>query len=105
METLDGKQAEKGLKRPKRSKNEAKKRSSAVWDQENSQVRILSPRPFDRLYRGKFPVTGGFLLFLRLFRGDFCFAFGNHLSQLILALFPRMRVYVEAFAHQRAPFR
>ena len=45
METSDGKQAEKGLKRLKRSKNEAKKRSSAVWDQENSQVRILSPRP------------------------------------------------------------
>ena len=32
METSDGKQAEKGLKRPKRSKNEAKKRSSAVWE-------------------------------------------------------------------------
>lgn len=54
---------------------------------------------------GIFLVTGGFLLFLRLFRGDFCFDFGDHLSQLFLALFPRMRVYVEAFAHQRAPFR
>ena len=45
METSYGKQAERALERPKRSKNEAKKRSSAVWDQENSQVRILSPRP------------------------------------------------------------
>ena len=32
MEISDGKQAENGLKRPKRSKNEAKKRSSVVWD-------------------------------------------------------------------------
>ena len=32
METSDGKQAEMALERPKRSKNEAKKRSSAVWE-------------------------------------------------------------------------
>ena len=36
METSDRKQAEKGLKRPKRSKNEAKKRSSAVWELETA---------------------------------------------------------------------
>ena len=71
MEISDGKQAEKGLKTPKRSKNEAKKRSSAVWDQENSQVRILSPRPKPPVSGHNNPDTGAIfnssLLFPRLF--------------------------------------
>ena len=43
METSDGKQAEKGLKRPKRSKNEEKKRSSAVWDHDAAGSNPVTP--------------------------------------------------------------
>ena len=43
METSDRKQAEKGLKRPKRSKNEAKKRSSAVWDHDAAGSNPVTP--------------------------------------------------------------
>ena len=43
METSDRKQAEKGLKRPKRSKNEAKKRSSAVWDHDAARSSRVTP--------------------------------------------------------------
>ena len=43
MEISDGKQAEKGLKRPKRSQNKAKKRSSVVWDHDAAGSNPVTP--------------------------------------------------------------
>ena len=50
METSDGKQAERALERPKRSKNEAKKRSSAVWDHDAAGSNPVTPTE-NRRYR------------------------------------------------------
>ena len=43
MEITDGKQAERALERPKRSKNEAKKHSSAVWDHDAARSSRVTP--------------------------------------------------------------
>ena len=61
MEISDGKQAENGLKRPKRSKNEAKKRSSAVWEQDAASSSLVIPTK-------KPPKTG----IKTLFSASFC---------------------------------
>ncbi len=55
METSDGKQAERALERPKRSKNEAKKRPSAVWDHDAAGSNPVTPTIQPPVARELFP--------------------------------------------------
>ena len=98
METSDGKQAEKGLKRPKRSKNEAKNARQLFGTR---RIRRFESCHLDqnRRYRDLIIlIPAHFLIHRCFFRGYFCFYFSDHFGEQFFTFFARASVDVVCFS-------